>query len=143
MFRSQANRLKTALATVGFFLAAMDCSSRASPTPSPSNQPAPTAPPAAPAPTAPATIPPLTSEARTEDERNTIGVFRAARAVAASGKTAGGRSLSDAAVERLAEVLPRYVFRLRPPAAGFGAKVRLVGVTVTEPGPFTTQLFPA
>src|SRR5689334_22607072 len=78
MFRSQAHRLKTALATVGFFLAAMDCSSRASPTPSPSNQPAPGAPPAAPPPTAPATIPPLTSEARTEDERNTIGVFRAA-----------------------------------------------------------------
>jgi S1-C subfamily serine protease len=76
MFRSKAYDLKTALSTLGFFLVAMDCSSRASPTPSASNQPPATMPP--PPPTAPATIPPLTSEARTEDERNTIGVFRTA-----------------------------------------------------------------
>jgi S1-C subfamily serine protease len=55
----------------------MDCSSRSSSAPSGSAQPA--APPSvAPPPTAPATIPPLSAEARTEDERNTIGVFRAA-----------------------------------------------------------------
>src|SRR5262245_59268359 len=76
MLRSKAHGLRTAFAAVGFFLAAMDCSSRSSSAPSGSAQPTVAPPPAAPAPTAPAMIPPLSSEARTEDERNTIGVFR-------------------------------------------------------------------
>jgi S1-C subfamily serine protease len=77
MFGSHAHRLKTAFAAAGFFFAAMDCSSRSSSAPSGSAQPT-VAPPIVPPPTAPATIPPLSSDARTEDERNTIGVFRAA-----------------------------------------------------------------
>jgi S1-C subfamily serine protease len=77
MFGSPPHRLKTAFATVGFFLAAMDCSSRSSSAPASSAQPT-ALPPVVPPPSAPATIPPLSSEARTEDERNTIGVFRSA-----------------------------------------------------------------
>ncbi|HVU05192.1 MAG TPA: trypsin-like peptidase domain-containing protein [Polyangiaceae bacterium] len=65
--------LRTGFAALGFLLAAVDCSSRASSS-------SPSAGPSTPPVTAPAPLPepvvPLTPGARTEDERNTISVFR-------------------------------------------------------------------
>ena len=70
---------KTALSTLGFLLVAMSCDLRRK---SDSLGPAPlTAAPLASssaAPLLPTDLPPLSPEARTEDEKNTIAVFRAA-----------------------------------------------------------------
>lgn len=76
MFRHQAHGLRTALAAAGFLLAALDCSSRTSPAPSESAQAVTPAPPLPPPATTP--VAPLSPEARTEDERNTIAVFKEA-----------------------------------------------------------------
>jgi len=68
--------LKTTLAAAGFLFGALHCSSRASSNPSSSAAPAVPAVPTLTAPPPPP-VPPLSPGARTEDERNTIAVFRA------------------------------------------------------------------
>ncbi|HEX4477368.1 MAG TPA: trypsin-like peptidase domain-containing protein [Polyangiaceae bacterium] len=77
------NRKKMTLVALGFVFVAMDCDSRTSGSPLPTPVPVPsdstlavdsaTAPPLD-------VVPPLPSDTRTEDERNTIQVFRAAAA---------------------------------------------------------------
>ncbi len=71
MWSSLARPFKTALAVVGVLTVALNCNSRAQSgaMATPSAEP--------PAPTASTAIPPLSPDSRTEDERNTIAVFRA------------------------------------------------------------------
>jgi S1-C subfamily serine protease len=68
---------RTALAATGFVLAALSCDLRRKPEKL-GLEPAPAAPLTSAAPMAAAPLPPLSSNARTEDEKNTIEVFRAA-----------------------------------------------------------------
>src|SRR5262245_56716937 len=77
MSRPLPSVAKTMLAAAGFVLAAMSCDLRRKPEKL-GLPPAPAAPLASSAPIAAAPVPPLSPQARTEDEKNTIDVFRSA-----------------------------------------------------------------